>query len=85
MESRLFYQVFDVLAVSHGFVISIIKGSTSLSLQGDSLKREIGDKGDSPQSEPLSRCPEQSVRQQGGNEIENYGGVKVKSQSDVDS
>ena len=63
MESRSFYQVFDVLAVSPGFILHFLIGSTSLSLQGDSLKREIGDKGDSPQSEPLSRCPEQSVRQ----------------------
>ena len=64
MESRSFYQAFDVLAVSPRFILHFIIGSTSLSLQGDSLKREIGDKGDSPQSELLSRCPEQSVRQQ---------------------
>ena len=34
----------------------ILIGSTSLSLQGDNLDREIGDQGDSPRFEPLSRC-----------------------------
>ena len=36
--------------------LSISLGSTPLSLQGDNLNREIGDQGDSPQSEPLSQC-----------------------------
>ena len=72
MESRLFCQVLDVLAVSPGFIFHFIIGYTSLNLQGDGLKREIGDKSDSPQSETLSRCPEQSVRQQGLSGTQGY-------------